>query len=252
MIQVPLLTDALLTGRDDTFIDHQYLERPVHRAVIEAWQQLASAARAAGFDPVIASGFRNYQRQLQIWNAKASGERELLDTVGQPLDRRDLSEWEFVQAILRWSALPGASRHHWGTDIDVYDRAAVAEDYTVQLTPAEVADDGPFGAFHRWLDQRIANGESYGFFRPYAEDCGGIAPERWHLSYAPMALYYQRQLTPERLWTALDAPGLVLRNCVQEHWSEIFSRFIWVAPELYPVECRARFVPVAASGVATP
>lgn len=250
MTQVPLLTDALLTGRDDTFIDHQHLERPVHRGVIEAWCQLTSAARAAGFDPVIASGFRNYQRQLHIWNAKAGGERELLDSAGQPLDRCGLDEWELVQAILRWSALPGASRHHWGTDIDVYDRAAVDEGYTVQLTPTEVADDGPFGAFHRWLDQRIASGESYGFFRPYAEDCGGIAPERWHLSYAPMALYYQRQLTPNRLWAALDSPGLALRSCVQDHWPEIFARFIWVAPELYPVECRVRFVPVAVSGVA--
>ena len=251
MIQVPLLTDALLTGRDDTFIDHQHLERPVHRAVIEAWQQLASAARAVGFDPAIASGFRNYQRQLQIWNAKAGGERVLLDAEGQPLERRSLSDWQLAQAILRWSALPGASRHHWGTDIDVYDRAAVAADYVVQLTPAEVADDGPFGAFHRWLDQRIASGDSYGFFRPYAEDSGGIAPERWHLSYAPMALYYQRQLTPERLWTALDAPGLALRSCVQQHWPEIFERFVWVAPALYPLECRARFVPVSASGAST-
>ena len=32
-------------------------------------------------------------------------------------------------AILLWSALPGASRHHWGTDFDVFDRAAVPPDY---------------------------------------------------------------------------------------------------------------------------
>ena len=248
MTQVPLLTDALLTGRDDTFIDHQNLERPVHRDVTAAWNLLREAARAAGFEPAIASGFRNYQRQLQIWNAKATGERVLLDAAGQPLNHEDLSEWELVQVILRWSALPGASRHHWGTDIDVYDRAAVAENYVVQLTVDEVADEGPFGAFHRWLDQRIASGDSYGFFRPYAEDCGGIAPERWHLSYAPMALYYQRQLTPERLWAALDTPALALRDAVQSHWPEIFSRFIWVDPEWYPPECRARFTPVVASG----
>jgi hypothetical protein len=251
MTQVPLLTDALLTGRDDTFIDHQNLERPVHRAVVEAWRRLAGDARAAGFEPAIASGFRNYQRQLQIWNAKAGGERMLLDSAGQPLDRLGLSEWELAQAILRWSALPGASRHHWGTDIDVYDRAAVEGGYTVQLTVDEVADEGPFGAFHRWLDERIASGESYGFFRPYAEDCGGIAPERWHLSYAPMALYYQRLLTPARLWAALDAPGLALRSCVQRHWPEIFSRFVWVAPELYPRECGARIISAADSGTAS-
>lgn len=245
MTQVPLLNDGLLTGRDDAFIDHEYLERPVHRAVVPAWQALVADARAAGFDPAIASGFRNYQRQLLIWNGKACGERAVLDSTGQPLDVAALDEWALVQAILRWSALPGASRHHWGTDIDVYDRAAVDAAYAVQLTPDEVADDGPFGAFHRWLDERIERGESHGFFRPYAADTGGVAPERWHLSYAPMALYYQRYMSAERLWTALDMPGLALRGCVEQHWPEIFERFIQVAPATYPPAYRHRVAGVA-------
>lgn len=240
MTQVPLITDDLLTGRDDSFIDHEHLERPVHRALVPAWRALAEDARAAGFEPAIASGFRNYQRQLAIWNGKAGGERAVLDAAGQPLDVAALDEWALVQAILRWSALPGASRHHWGTDLDVYDRAAVGADYMVQLTPAEAAADGPFGAFHRWLDQRIERGESHGFFRPYAADGGGVAPERWHLSYAPMALYYQRCLSPARLWAALDLPGLALRGCVQRHWAEIFERFIQVPPACYPAAYRHR------------
>ena len=138
MTQVPLLNDDLLTGRDDSFIDHEHLQRPVHRAMVNAWQALVVDARAAGFEPAIVSGFRNYQRQLLIWNAKANGERVLLDSAGVPLDPSGLDEWQLVQAILRWSALPGASRHHWGTDIDVYDCAAVDDTYTVQLTPDEV------------------------------------------------------------------------------------------------------------------
>lgn len=242
MLQVPLLTDELLTGRDDTFIDHQSLERPVHRGIVDAWRQLQSAARQEGFEPVIASGFRNYQRQLLIWNGKASGERPVLDAQGMPLDLAGLSDWEIAQAILRWSALPGASRHHWGTDIDVYDGAAVADDYVVRLTPDEVADSGPFGSFHRWLDQRIAASDCFGFFRPYATECGGVAPERWHLSYAPMALYYQRYQTASRLLPALASPGLALSTCVHEHWATIFDRFVWVDPQLYPSECRGRLV----------
>ncbi len=244
MTQVPLLNDDLLTGRDDSFIDHEHLQRPVHRTLVSAWQALVVDARAAGFEPAIVSGFRNYQRQLQIWNAKANGERVLLDSAGAPIDPSGLDEWQLVQAILRWSALPGASRHHWGTDIDVYDCAAVDASYTVQLTPDEVANDGPFGAFHQWLDRRIEFNESHGFFRPYARETGGVAPERWHLSYAPMAMYYQRYMSPERLWTALDVPGLALRECVREHWAEIFERFVWVAPEIYPVAYHRRFAGV--------
>ncbi|MCZ8486094.1 D-alanyl-D-alanine carboxypeptidase family protein [Vibrio lentus] len=30
------------------------------------------------------------------------------------------SEQQKLSAILRWSALPGASRHHWGCDFDVF------------------------------------------------------------------------------------------------------------------------------------
>ena len=234
MNTLPLLTDALLTGRDDALIDHASLERPVHRELVPAFRALQSRAREAGFDLAIVSGYRNYARQLRIWNEKANGQRPLLDSAGRQLDASTLTDWERVQAILRWSALPGASRHHWGSDIDVYDRAAVDIDYVVQLTPDEVADHGPFGPLHRWLDDQMARGDCAGFFRPYAEDRGGVAPERWHLCYAPVALQFQRQLSPQRLLRALDVPELQLRGCVHRQWAEIFERFIWVPPTLYP------------------
>ena len=104
---------------------------------------------AVGFDLRVASGFRSFDRQLAIWNGKAAGSRPIHDDVGLPIDRGALGEDELIAAILRFSALPGASRHHWGSDMDVYDAAAVPEGYAVQLSPAEVADDGPFGALHR-------------------------------------------------------------------------------------------------------
>lgn len=232
--QIPLLNAALLTGRDDNFIDHASLERPVHRDLVAPWRRLAADARAAGFELAIASGYRDYSRQLGIWNAKAGGERPVLDEHGIPLQLAELDEWQRVQAILRWSALPGASRHHWGTDVDIYDSAAVPDHYAVQLTPAEVADDGPFGPLHRWLDERIAAGASYGFFRPYDTDRGGVAPERWHLSYAPTAMRYQKQLTVERLFGALDTPALALRKTVAAHWPTIFARYVRVPAECYP------------------
>lgn len=243
MKALPLLSDALLTGRDDTCIDHDSLERPVHRDMVADWRELAAAARAAGFDLSIASGYRDYQRQLKIWNDKAAGIREVLASDGSaPLALDTCDDWQKTQAILRWSALPGASRHHWGTDIDVYDRAALADGQTLQLVPAEVADDGPFGPLHRWLDERIAAGTSFGFFRPYGSDRGGIAPERWHLSYAPLAVHYQRVLLPKRLLAALDVPVLALRGCVHRHWQEIYRRYVWVPGELYPSNYGARLL----------
>ena len=240
MNSIPLPTAAVLTGRDDNFIDHERLERPVHRDMVAAWQALAEDARAAGFELAIASGYRDYFRQLEIWNQKAAGIRPVFDAHGVALDLAVLDDWDKAQAILRWSALPGASRHHWGTDVDVYDRAAVATDYRVQLTVEESADAGPFGALHRWLDERIDAGRAHGFFRPYACDRGGIAPERWHLSYAPLAATYQRQLKAATLFTALDVEALALRAVIRARWQTIFERFIWVPAESYPVALRER------------
>lgn len=242
MNNIPMLTLSALTGSDDNFIDHASLERPVHRNIVQPWRQLAAAARAEGFELAIASGYRNYQRQLAIWNGKASGARAVLDDQGQPLDLAALDDWQKVQAILRWSALPGASRHHWGSDIDVYDRAAVPDDYALQLTAAEAADSGPFGALHRWLDERIAADAAFGFFRPYATDRGGIAPERWHLSYAPLAVRCQCKLRPEALWNELSAPDFALRATVAQYWPTIFARYVWVPAAAYPDVFRERLL----------
>jgi LAS superfamily LD-carboxypeptidase LdcB len=242
MNSVPLLTTAVLTGRDDNFIDHASLARPVHRDIAEPFLALRAAAAEAGFDLAIASGYRNYQRQLQIWNAKACGERPVYDAEGSALNIAALSERELVFAILRWSALPGASRHHWGTDIDIYDRAAVPDDYVVQLDQSEVAETGPFGPLHRWLDERIAGDRAFEFFRPYQNggERYGVAPERWHLSYAPLAARYQRCLKAEALWDAIDTSALALRETIAENWPMIFERYIWVSPQLYPKSSRER------------
>ena len=132
-----------------------------------------------------------------------------------------------MQAILRWSALPGASRHHWGSDLDVYDAAAVDARYAVQLTPEEVNPGGPFAPLHAWLDQQIAGNDCEGFFRPYAIDKGGIAPERWHLSYAPLAAECESALQAEALLQLLcECDTLALAPVVEAHWQEIYQRFI--------------------------
>ena len=64
---------------------------------------------------------------------------------GTPLDAAVMTAPQIVRAILHWSALPGASRHHWGTEIDVIDRAALTDGRKAQLVPAEYGADGVFG-----------------------------------------------------------------------------------------------------------
>jgi LAS superfamily LD-carboxypeptidase LdcB len=221
---------ANLVGQSETHLcapeDAARLGARMHRDAVEPFVQMRGAAAAEGFDLAIESGFRSFERQLSIWNRKATGQLAVLDRHARPLDISRLDPRDLVFAILRWSALPGASRHHWGTDLDIYDRAAKPSGYEIELIPSEVETGGMFAPLHAWLDRRIAAGAAFGFFRPYDVDRQGVAPERWHLSYAPVASTYFRLLTVELLRDAIARADLGLKDVVLDNLSEIHRRFV--------------------------
>ncbi len=55
----------------------------LHRAVVAPFLALRAAAAADGIDLLPVSSFRDFDRQLYIWNAKCRGERELRDASGR-------------------------------------------------------------------------------------------------------------------------------------------------------------------------
>ena len=131
-------TETHLEGLDRSLLKGS--EFLVHKQVVEPLRELRTAALQTGFELTLCSAFRSFDRQLQIWNGKVSGKRPVMDGNGEPINNEALSPWSLIQAILRWSALPGASRHHWGTDFDIYDMRTMPEGYKLQLTPDEVKD----------------------------------------------------------------------------------------------------------------
>ncbi|HEX6315449.1 MAG TPA: M15 family metallopeptidase [Gemmatimonadaceae bacterium] len=221
---------ANVVGQDESHLcsveDAAELGVSVHRDIVEPFHELREQAAASGFDVAILSGFRNFDRQLSIWNRKAAGELPVLDSDARPLEITRLSDVELAFAILRWSALPGASRHHWGTDLDVYDAAARPVGYEIELLPSEYDGEGMFSPISQWLDERIASGTSLGFFRPYDQDRGGIAPERWHLSYAPCARRFEQALTAELLRGTIQSADMRLKDVVLTNLEEIVRRFV--------------------------
>jgi LAS superfamily LD-carboxypeptidase LdcB len=224
MPESPEFTLEQLTGRSR---DHlQELSDPrcsLHREVVGSFLAMRAAAAADGLDLVAFSSFRDFDRQLAIWNGKFRGEREMQDRAGRRLDALALPPAERVAAILWWSALPGASRHHWGTDFDVMDLAAVPPGYRIRLVPEEYRPGGPFHRLTTWLD---ANMQAYGFFRPYSTDRGGVAPEPWHLSHAPVAQRAQRALSVERLREVLAASEIEGKEAVLATLVENFRRYV--------------------------
>lgn len=213
-----------LTGRARTHITQ--LEAPrcaLHHAVVQPFLNLRAQAAAAGIDLVPYSSFRDFATQVLIWNRKFRGERTLYDSHAQPLDPSTLSEDEKIDAILLWSALPGTSRHHWGTEIDVIDQAAMPEGYRVQLLPEEFAPDGVFAALNDWLTLNI---ERHGFYRPYDRARGGVAPEPWHLSYAPIATPASQALTKEVVMRALESTELIGVARVHARLESILQQYV--------------------------
>ncbi len=213
-----------LTGRARTHLaDLPELQRSIHAQMVIPFMSLRRAARGAGFDLYPWSAFRDFERQLAIWNAKYSGERPLQDADGRPLNAAQLGPEQRIAAILRWSALPGASRHHWGTDLDLVDRDAIPAGYRVQLIPQEFAGGGPFARLGAWLEEHASR---FGFFRPFRGIRSGVEAEPWHFSFAPLAEPARRALSPALLRATIAAAALSGKEHVLARLDELHERYV--------------------------
>jgi LAS superfamily LD-carboxypeptidase LdcB len=219
-----MLNELELTGRARTHVvQRDDLKAAVHPRALAAFLAMKADAAAAGIDIAITSAFRDFEAQQRIWNLKWRGERTLYDADGNAREHAALAPEALMEAILCWSALPGASRHHWGTEIDVVDAAAMPEGYRVQLLPSECEPGGVFHALHRWLDAHMGR---YGFFRPYRSFRGGVHPEAWHLSYAAVAQPALEALTPALLRDAVAASDMLGKDTVLARIDELHARYV--------------------------
>lgn len=209
----------LLTGRENSLLGnvdgHQ-----LQKEVITAFKGMQKKALADGVNIKIVSSFRNFERQQIIWDAKVSGERKVLDDHGELVDLAKLSELKKVEAIMRFSALPGSSRHHWGTEIDVFD-GNIKEKRDVQLTPQESIED--FRLLNEWLDENM---NDFGFYRPYANDLGGVSPELWHLSYAMISQDYYLEYNIECFKKNIEISNIALKAVIKDNLEYLFEKFV--------------------------
>lgn len=115
----------------------------------------------------IVSALRNLTYQGGIWDRKWDGQ---YGNISNPVLRG--------LGILEYSAMPGTSRHHWGTDLDFYS-----------LDNSDF-DHGIGKIIYTWMQ---VNAYKYGFCQPYtAGRCAGYNEERWHWSYVPVSSSLRR------------------------------------------------------------
>lgn len=179
--------EAYLMGKFDPVrhpdfvpVGSPYTERPgmlLRKEALEAFRKMWEAARKDGIHLKIISSTRTFHQQKAIWEAKWSRFAKTTPAA----DARALK-------ILEYSAMPGASRHHWGTDIDLND-----------LNNPTFEAGGKYAGVYDWLQK---NAHRFGFCQPYTpkgpERPLGYNEEKWHWTYqplsAPMLEAYSRQI----------------------------------------------------------
>jgi LAS superfamily LD-carboxypeptidase LdcB len=217
-----------LTGRESSHLVSLDDKRLIHPDALRALNQLKELAlKDIGAKIEVISSYRNFQDQLNIWNLKASGERDLFDLNENKLDYQDLSKEELLKAILLWSAIPGGSRHHWGTDIDIFDASKI-QMKDVKLLNSECSSDGVCGDLHLWLDQKIKDNNSLGFFRPYDTDRNytGVGQEKWHLSFNPISNEYLEKYTYEVFLKNIQDSTIILKEEILSNSNLIYENYI--------------------------
>ena len=196
----------------------------VDKGIIGDFNKLKESLAKVGFSLRLESAYRPFERQLSIWNRKANGELKLLSAEGLPMER-PTDEEQLMYAILTWSALPGASRHHLGTDLDVVDGNACPAGYEVELTPAEC--DGMFRPFHEKLTELIGAGESFGFERVFVPNRGKIQPEKWHIAHLPTSRRYLENFSLKDLRRIYEKTDIACKSALLDNLDKLAEEYIY-------------------------
>lgn len=143
-----------------------YTDKPgmlLRTEAFTAFEAMYKQAKKDGIDLKIISSTRNFDQQKGIWENKWSSFAR-----NQPIPKNR------ALAILEYSSMPGSSRHHWGTDIDLND-----------LNNSSFESGGKYQKVYQWLS---AHASGFGFNQPYtAGRSSGYKEEKWHWSYTPLS-----------------------------------------------------------------
>lgn len=164
-------SEEALTGRGkSSFVGNDI---KLQNEVFEAFENMRKDAFKEGVLIEIVSAYRSFNRQMEIWNSKY--ESYILE---------GLSEQESIEKIIEYSTIPGTSRHHWGTDIDIIEGGI--DEPKHMLTKENYNSGGIYSNLKNWMD---SNSEKYGFYLVYDNnpDRKGFKYEPWHYSFKKIA-----------------------------------------------------------------
>jgi len=163
-----------LIGKGNPDIVGDSYTSKMEKTTKEAFNRMKAAAAKENINIQVVSAYRSFQRQKEIFERKY-----------KQFTAQGLSPEKAIEKIIEYSTIPGTSRHHWGTDLDIID-ANVPRPANV-LLPENFHGNGPYCNLKTWLNE---NAEKFGFYEAYTDNGNrkGFKYEPWHFSYAPVSI----------------------------------------------------------------
>jgi len=263
------LQDARVLGleRPDGLVQDPASGQWALSEVMNAYWALRNEAARDGWRLVIISGYRSFEGQLSIWNGKFEsldrGGRN--GSPGSPPEKTfgpfmpGPLPWEAApdgpvscresprngeatargegdhgvawktSRVMRYISMPGFSRHHWGTDLDLGEES-IRERVQAPTGPQA----GRMRDFYNWLD---LNAPRFGFCRVYQGGEGAIHDEPWHWSYLRLASVYERRLRSMEDFPLLDGRKMDGWDYIRKRLPEAVSLMVnSVRPECSSLE----------------
>ena len=162
------------------------------------------AALKDGINIEVVSAYRSFQKQKSIFENKY-----------KRFTQEGLTPIQSVEKIIEYSTIPGTSRHHWGTDIDIID-ANYPKPKSV-LKEGNFYGNGPYCKLKNWMDR---HSEFYGFYEVYTKNPKrkGFKYEPWHFSYAPVSIPMLREYQKLDIKSILKEEKILGHECFTEEF----------------------------------
>jgi len=178
----------------------------LRKEAYEAFLKMKKSALKSGIKIKVVSSYRNYAHQNRIWERKY-----------KQFTSNGMTPMEAIKKIVEYSTIPGTSRHHWGTDLDIVD-GSVKQPKSL-LVASHFHNNGPFCKLKEWLDE---HSETYNFHLVYTDNGNrkGFKYEPWHLSYKPLSFEYLKE------YKKLDTLNMLKEEKLlgSEHFTEDFIK----------------------------
>jgi len=162
-------------GNPDLYGEGVKLRKEAH----DAFVRLKTEALKSDIRIHVVSSYRDYNHQNRIWERKYN--RNI---------NTGLTPEESINKIIEYSTIPGTSRHHWATDIDIIDANVMQPSSVLQARHFE--DNGCYRKLKLWMDNHA---NAFGFYLAYTNKTNrqGFKYEPWHYSYKPLSSLYLSQ-----------------------------------------------------------